>query len=77
LSHHERWNGQGYPRGLKGDEIPQLARIISIIDAYDVMTHETPYKPSITHEQALYELQRNAGLQFDPKLVEIFVYNFA
>lgn len=77
LSHHERWNGQGYPRGLKGDEIPQLARIISIIDAYDVMTHETPYKPPISHEQALYELQRNAGLQFDPKLVEIFVYNFA
>lgn len=77
LSHHERWNGQGYPRGLKGDEIPQLARIISIIDAYDVMTHDTPYKPPITHEQALYELQRNAGLQFDPKLVEIFVYNFA
>lgn len=77
LSHHERWNGQGYPRGLKGDEIPQLARIISIIDAYDVMTHNTPYKPPISHEQALYELQRNAGLQFDPKLVEIFVYNFA
>lgn len=77
LSHHERWNGLGYPRGLKGEEIPRLARVISIIDAYDVMTHQTPYKDPISHEQALSELQRNAGLQFDPKLVEIFVYNFA
>ncbi len=77
LSHHERWNGLGYPRGLKGEEIPQLARVISIIDAYDVMTHSTPYKGPISHEQALSEIQRNAGIQFDPKLVEIFVYNFS
>ncbi|HWP97972.1 MAG TPA: PAS domain S-box protein [Syntrophomonadaceae bacterium] len=77
LSHHENWNGRGYPRGLKGDEIPQLARIIAIIDAYDVMTHLTPYKNPVSHEQALQEIQEKSGAQFDPRLVELFLYNFS
>ena len=73
LSHHEWWDGSGYPRNLKGQEIPLLSRIISIVDAFDVMTYGRPYKDPITREQALFELQRQAGTQFDPNLVEIFI----
>ena len=73
LSHHERWDGSGYPRGLKGKDIPYLARIISIIDAYDVMTHNRPYKEAMTKIEALEELNRCAASQFDPDLVEEFI----
>ncbi len=73
LSHHERWNGMGYPQGLKETEIPYLSRIISIIDAYDVMTHARPYKEAISHEEALEEIKRCAGIQFDPQIVENFI----
>jgi diguanylate cyclase (GGDEF)-like protein/PAS domain S-box-containing protein len=73
LAHHEWWDGSGYPRGLKGEEIPLLSRIISIVDAFDVMTFGRPYKERVTQEQALVELQKQAGIQFDPKLIEIFV----
>ncbi|MDP4092604.1 MAG: PAS domain S-box protein [Bacillota bacterium] len=73
LSHHERWDGTGYPRGLKGYEIPKLARIISIIDAYDVMTHIRPYKGIISHEDAVREIRRCQGKQFDPDISELFV----
>ncbi len=73
LSHHERWDGSGYPRGLAGEDIPLLARIIAIIDAYDVMTNGRPYKEPISREEALEELKRCAGTQFDPELVEKFV----
>ncbi|NPV51964.1 MAG: diguanylate cyclase [Firmicutes bacterium] len=72
LAHHERWDGMGYPRGLRGDEIPLLSRIIAIVDAYDVMTHERPYKAPVSPQEALEELKRCAGGQFDPKLVDIF-----
>lgn len=72
-SHHEMWSGEGYPRQLKGKEIPYLARIISIIDAYDVMTHERPYKKAISKEEALREIRDCAGSQFDPTLAEIFI----
>lgn len=73
LSHHEKWDGSGYPRGLEGEEIPLLARIISIVDAYDVMTHSRPYKEPYSVEYALKELKDEAGSQFDPGLVEEFV----
>ncbi|MGM0380101.1 MAG: PAS domain-containing protein, partial [Bacillota bacterium] len=72
-AHHEKWSGDGYPRELKGKEIPYLARIICIIDAYDVMTHDQPYKKAISKKAALNEIKRCAGSQFDPKLAEIFI----
>jgi len=73
LYHHEWWNGQGYPQGLKGEEIPLLSRIISIIDAFDVMIHQQRNKPAMTAEEALQELSLKAGSQFDPSLVQLFV----
>lgn len=73
LAHHEYWNGNGYPHGLKGEEIPLLARIISIVDAYDVMTNERPYKKALSKEIAIAELNRCSGTQFDPTLVDIFI----
>lgn len=73
LSHHERWDGKGYPQGIKGERIPKLSRIISIIDAYDVMTHDRPYRKALSHTQAIEELRKCAGTQFDPKLVDIFI----
>ena len=73
LSHHEWWDGSGYPRGLKGESIPLLARIISIIDAYDVMMSGRPYKHPVSSEEAIEELRTCAGKQFDPNLVDSFV----
>jgi len=73
LAHHERFDGSGYPQGLKGEEIPLLARIIAIVDAFDAMTSFRPYRKTLTREEALEEIKRNAGLQFDPHLVEVFL----
>ena len=72
LHHHERYAGHGYPYGLRANEIPLGARIVAIADAYDAMIHDRPYKRAITHEQAIAELRRHAGTQFDPELVELF-----
>jgi diguanylate cyclase (GGDEF)-like protein/PAS domain S-box-containing protein len=73
LCHHEHWDGKGYPDGLKGEDIPLLSRIISIVDAYDVMQSRRPYKGAISKAEALKEVKRCAGTQFDPQLVEIFL----
>lgn len=73
LSHHERWDGSGYPRGLKGEEIPLLSRIMAIADAYEVMTSGRPYRKAMTPAAAIGELKRCAGTQFDPHLVDIFI----
>lgn len=73
LTHHENWEGSGYPEGLKGEEIPLVSRIISIIDAYDAMTNDRPYRKAFTKEQAIAEIRRCSGTKYDPKLVEVFI----
>ena len=70
--HHEKWSGGGYPDGLEGEAIPMQARIVAIADAYDAMINDRPYKRAISHEQAIAELRRHSGTQFDPELVELF-----
>lgn len=73
LSHHEWYDGTGYPRGLRGEEIPLLSRILSVVDAFDVMTNGRPYKGPINKEEALAELCGKAGTQFDPHIVDVFI----
>jgi diguanylate cyclase (GGDEF)-like protein/PAS domain S-box-containing protein len=73
LCHHEWWNGKGYPKGLKGKNIPLISRIISIVDAYDAMTNNRPYRKALSTEKAIEELKRCAGTQFDPILVNKFI----
>ncbi|MBU3112903.1 HD domain-containing phosphohydrolase [Clostridium lacusfryxellense] len=75
LSHHERWDGTGYPKGLKGNEIPVTSRIIAIADAYDFMTSVRSYKIAIPKKSAIDELQNNSGSQFDPEMVKVFIEN--
>ena len=71
--HHERWDGRGYPDGLAGENIPFSARVIAIADTYDAMTSTRPYRTALPHEVAISEVQRCAGIQFDPKLAETFI----
>ncbi len=73
LQHHERWDGEGYPGLLKGEEIPVVVRLFSIIDAYDAMVNERPYKERMTKEQAIEEIKNKSGSQFDPHITKIFV----
>lgn len=73
LHHHERWDGNGYPDGLKGEEIPLLSRIITVVDSHDVMVHDRPYHKAMSEEQATEELLRCSGSQFDPRLVTVFL----
>lgn len=76
LAHHENYDGTGYPKGLCGREIPLLARIIRIVDSYDVMTNERPYKKAMSQAEAIEELKRCSGTQFDPDLVNICIEVF-
>jgi putative two-component system response regulator len=73
LTHHERWDGRGYPDGLRGEAIPLGARIVGIVDAFDAMTHDRPYRRAIPAALAVSELWREAGGQFDRALVPLFV----
>jgi HD-GYP domain-containing protein (c-di-GMP phosphodiesterase class II) len=71
--HHEHWDGSGYPRGLRGEEIPLAARIFSLADAFDVMTNDQPYRLALPVELALAEIDAKAGTQFDPALAPVFL----
>jgi diguanylate cyclase (GGDEF)-like protein len=72
LYHHERWDGKGYPEGLKGNKIPLISRIVAIVDAYDAMTNDRPYRKVMSKKKALGEIERESGTQFDPSLAKIF-----
>jgi PAS domain S-box-containing protein len=73
LTHHERWHGGGYPEGLSGERIPISGRIVAVTDAFDAMTHLRPYKAAVSVQEALEELRRCCGTQFDPAVVEAFM----
>lgn len=73
LSHHERWDGTGYPRGLNGSNIPLLARILAVADAYDAMTEDRVYRKAMPVDKAVTEIRKNAGTQFDPEIARIFI----
>ncbi len=70
--HQERWNGTGYPGGLKGEEIPPLARLFSVVDAFDALTSNRPYRQKISTAEALEYLREEAGILFDPEMVAAF-----
>jgi HD-GYP domain-containing protein (c-di-GMP phosphodiesterase class II) len=71
--HHERYDGAGYPYGLKGSEIPRLCRMLTVIDSFDAMTTERPYQETKNVDEAIKELQMCSGSQFDPELAELFI----
>jgi HD-GYP domain-containing protein (c-di-GMP phosphodiesterase class II) len=77
LGHHERWDGTGYPRGLKGEEIPLGSRILAVVDAYDSITRGRPYRTARTHDEAMTELRRECGRQFDPDVVDALEFVLA
>jgi putative two-component system response regulator len=72
-SHHERWNGSGYPRGLEGEEIPLAARIFAVVDVWDALTSDRPYRKAWTREAAREYLEQNKGILFDPRVVDVFL----
>jgi len=74
-THHERWDGKGYPNGLVGDEIPLPGRLMALVDVYDALTNDRPYKKAFTHEESVKIIKDGLGTQFDPVLCEIFIEN--
>ena len=72
-AHHERWDGTGYPQGLAGTDIPLAARIFAVVDAFDAMTNDRPYRKALSFEVAVAEIDRGAGTQFDPAVTRAFV----
>ena len=75
--HHENWDGSGYPRGLKGENIPLLARIVSVCNVFDVLASDQPYRAAWDNKNALRYIEEKAGKQFDPKIVEVFLGLFS
>jgi diguanylate cyclase (GGDEF)-like protein/putative nucleotidyltransferase with HDIG domain len=73
LCHHERWDGMGYPQGLSGEQIPLSSRVLSIVDAFDAMVHDRPYRKALPRSCAEEEIRKNSGTQFDPKIAEVFL----
>ena len=73
LTHHEKWDGSGYPNGLKGEEIALEGRIVAIADVFDALTSERPYKRAWTVEEAIATMRRDSGKHFDPGLIELFI----
>jgi putative two-component system response regulator len=72
-THHEKWDGSGYPKGLKGEEIPLQGRMMAIVDVYDALTSDRPYKKAFTHEEAVKIITEGKGTHFDPSLVDVFL----
>jgi putative two-component system response regulator len=70
--HHEKWNGNGYPYGLKGTDIPLHGRIMAFVDVYDALTSERPYKKAFSHEEAVNIIMNDAGQHFDPHIADVF-----
>ncbi len=70
--HHERWDGAGYPYDIRGRRVPLVARVLAVADVYDALTSDRPYRQAFTPDQARLEIERNAGTQFDPEIVEAF-----
>ena len=70
-THHERWDGTGYPDGLKGEDIPEIARIIAVADAYDAMTSTRSYRDAIPQQIVREEIVKNSGTQFDPQVAKV------
>jgi putative nucleotidyltransferase with HDIG domain len=77
LYHHERWNGTGYPRNLKGEEIPIAARIFTVVDVWDALRSKRPYKEPMSEIEAIADIKSKSGIHFDPRVVEIFLESIA
>ena len=75
--HHEHYNGKGYPKGLKGDNIPLLSRMIAVADAFDAMTSDRPYRKALSFDTAIHEVEKGKGSQFDPEIADIFIHKVA
>jgi HD-GYP domain-containing protein (c-di-GMP phosphodiesterase class II) len=72
LNHHEKWDGTGYPSGLKGEEIPIVARLFAVVDVWDALTSDRPYRPAWSQEEALNYIREQSGKHFDPQVVDLF-----
>lgn len=75
ISHHEKWDGRGYPRGLKGEDIPLVGRITALADTFDALTTKRSYKPALPNEEAYNIMREERGNHFDPQVVEVFFQN--
>jgi putative two-component system response regulator len=72
LSHHERWDGTGYPQGLAGEKIPEASRIVAIVDVYDALTHDRVYRAALPEAEVIEYMQKGGGKHFDPRLLKVF-----